>query len=355
MSKNILVTGLVLGKETHMCSCNNVNFDWLFSQSTDLLWADNVIVTENEMSVIKDQRQVHTYMKAVDIIFAKLFDAGFVKVISDSEINPGTAEELANRLTDDLDLLSDIIEESNDERDPIMSIGKSYFCFPSLWTFYASIYLSFYYNANFSLSNNELAFLKELIPRKYGNYIAETGAKIAMEEVLGLYLPELTIGHPYLFEDKETRCGSCTHNNNCKDAYLNEIEKQVDKILAYRQYDEIRQLCEVLDKLCARKSSYDTILTGDELWSDLQEEAKLQERKAHKVLRQINRWRKISTYVSIGLGAASFFSPYFGLSASIPAATSQFLSDKEGKIKKDTSWINFVSNPELVLNSRPCI
>lgn len=54
MSKSILVTGLILGKESRICECNNVNFDWIFSQSTDLLWADNIIITENEMTVVKD-------------------------------------------------------------------------------------------------------------------------------------------------------------------------------------------------------------------------------------------------------------------------------------------------------------
>lgn len=355
MSKSILVTGLVLGKETQICSCNNVNFGWLFSQSTDLLWADNVVVTENEMAVIKDQSKEQPYMKAVDIIFSKLYDAGIVKVIPDSEIDSEIAEELSARLTNDLSLLSDIIEVSDNENDPIMTIGESHFCFPSLWTFYASIYLSFYHNVNFALSSDEFVFLKELIPRKYGKYIEESRTKVAMQEVLGLYLPAINIGHPYLFEDKVTRCLSCAHNNNCQDDYLKQIEKQVDKVLEYRQYDEIRQLCEVLDKLCARKSSYGTILTGDELWTDLQEEAKIQERKAYKVLKQISKWRRISTYASIGLGAASFISPYFGLSSAVPAAASQFLSDKEKKIKKDASWINFVSNPEIVLNNRLCL
>ena len=41
MSKNILVTGLVLGKESKICECNNVNFDWIFSRSSDLIWADD--------------------------------------------------------------------------------------------------------------------------------------------------------------------------------------------------------------------------------------------------------------------------------------------------------------------------
>ena len=51
MTKNILITGLALGKETEMCSCSNVRTDWLFDRPSDLLWADKIIVTKNEWEV----------------------------------------------------------------------------------------------------------------------------------------------------------------------------------------------------------------------------------------------------------------------------------------------------------------
>lgn len=355
MSKSILVTGLVLGKESKICECNNVNFGWIFSQSTDLLWADNVIITENEMAVVKDLSSRDSYMKAIEIVFSILQDAGMVKIISDSEISQDNAEMISDRLDKDLSLLSDIIKYSNNENDPIMSIGDSHFCFPSLWTFYASIYLSFYHNANFSLTTDELSYLNALIPRKYGKFIEETGARVAIEEVLSLYLPSIQIGHPYLFENKEELCGLCKNSKKCQDGYLSDIEKQVYKVIEFRQYDEIHQLCEVLNKLCDRKASFDTVLTGTELWNDLQVEAKVQERKARKVLKNLSKWRKLSTFVSIGLGAASFIDPVFGLAATIPTLASHLLNEKENKTKKDASWINFVSNPEQVLSNRPCL
>lgn len=355
MSKSILVTGLVLGKESKICDCNNVNFDWIFSKSSDLLWADNVVITENEMNVVKIQSSRDQYMKAIEIVFSILQDAGMVKIISDSEISQDNAEMLADRLRNDLSLLADIIKTSDDENDPIMSIGDSHFCFPSLWTFYASLYLSFYHNAEFSLSADELSYLNILLPRKYGRYAEETGARIAIEEVLSLYLPSVQIGHPYLFENKEKRCALCMNSTKCQDGYLSDIEKQVYKVLELRQYDEIRQLCDVLNKLCERKASFGSVLTGTELWNDLQNEAKEQERKARKVLKNMSKWRKLSTFASIGLGAASFIDPAFGLTATIPTLASHLLSERENSVKKDTSWINFVNNPEQVLSNRPCL
>lgn len=354
MSKNILVTGVVLGKESNICSCDYVNFSWMFSHSSNLIWTDNILITGNEMSVVKNSSSHDPYMKAVDIVLTMLQDTGMVKMIPDAEISQDIAGMITDRLLEDLSLLSDMIHVSDNENDPIMSIGDAHFCFPTLWSFYASVYLSFFHDASFSLTRDELVFLNTLIPQKYGKYIEGTGARIAMEEVLSLYLPSIQVGHRYLFESKE-KCSTCGNNLRCQDGYLLEIEKQVKAVLEYRQYDEIRQLCNVLDKLCERNSSYDSILTGTELWDDLQDEAKKQENKVRQVLKNISKWQKLSTYASIGLGAASFINPVLGASAAITSVASYILAEKEKRIKKDSSWINFVFNPDQVLKNRPCL
>ena len=83
--------------------------------------------------------------------------------------------------------------------------------------------------------------------------------------------------------------------------------------------------CEVMDKICERSMMQGHVLTGDELWDDLQEEAKKTEKTIKRKLHKVKRWNKISSYVSIGLGAASFLNPLLGAGAAVPAVASQCL------------------------------
>ena len=348
MFKNILVTGLILGKETEMCSCSNVNTGWLFDRPSDLLWADKIIVTSNGWDVITRGEDGSAAGEATKLIFERLQAEGLVQLIPDTIIDQSRAESILKNIEADLEYIDDLYTESDNEHDPIMTMGKFHFCVPSLWTLYAAIELSREFNANFSMCPDELAYLSALLPRKYEREI-QSGQKIAIDEVLSLYLPSVKLGHNYLFDSERGSCPNCTRYEKCSGSYLTQIEKQVESILKLRQYDEIRMTCEVMDKICERSMSQGHVLTGDELWEDLQEEARKKERTIRGKLPKIKLWRKLSSYVTIGLGAASFLHPIIGVSAAIPAIAGELLTGYEEKQKKDISWVNFVNNPETVL------
>lgn len=315
-----------------------------------LLWADKVIVTQNEWKeIIRDKDSAKG--KAVKLVFERLQAEGLVQIISDAVISPSRAETILKNIETDLEYIEDLYTESEDEHDPTMKIGQFQFCVPSLWTLYAAIELSWIYNASFSLEQNELAYLMALIPGKFEKEIL-AGRNLAIDEVLSLYLPSVKLGHSYLIDSEQGRCSECVHMDNCSSNYLVQIEKQIESILAFRQYDEIRMTCEVMDKICERSMMQGHVLTGDELWDDLQEEAAKTKKAIKRKLPKIKLWSKISSYVSIGLGAASFLNPILGASAAIPAVVGQCLSSYGENIKKESSWVNFVNNPETVLKNR---
>lgn len=349
MAKNILVTGLVLGNETDMCSCCDINLEWLFNHPSDLLWVNKVVVTQNEWKIIIGDND-SAMGKATKLIFQRLQAEGLIRIISDTAISPSRAEIILKNIETDLEYIEDLYTESDDEHDPILKMGQYQFCVPRLWTLYAAIELSWLYNASFSLEQDELAYLLALIPRKYNKDIS-TGRNVAIDEVLSLYLPSIELGHSYLIDSERGLCPKCVYEEDCSSNYLTHIEKQLESIMTIRQYDEIRMTCEIMDKICERSMLLGHVLTGDELWDDLQEEAKKTEKTIKRKLHKIKRWNKISSYVSIGLGAASFLNPLFGAGAAVPAVASQCLSSYEDYLKKESSWVNFVSNPEVVLKT----
>ena len=347
MLKNILVTGLILGKETNMCSCSNVNTEWLFERPSDLLWVDKIIMTQNEWNVITGVDVKTAFEKASKLIFERLYTEGIVQIIPDTVISKSRAELILENIETDLKYIEDLYKESNCENDPVMTMGNFHFCIPSLWTLYAAIELSMNYGANFSMSKDELAYLLALLPRKYAREI-HVGQKKAIDEVLNLYLPSVELGNSYLYDSEKGRCPKCVHLDKCSSSFLIQIEKQLDTIIRFRQYDEIRMTCEVMDKLCERSIMQGHVLTGEELWGDLQEEANKTGRILKRNLPTVKWWRKISTYATIGLGAASFLNPIIGVASAIPALAGQLLADYEERQKKESSWINFVNNPESI-------
>lgn len=175
-----------------------------------------------------------------------------------------------------------------------------------------------------------------LIPRKFEKEI-KAGRNLAMDEVLSLYLPSVELGHPYLTDSAAGRCSSCARKDYCSGHYLLDIEKQLESILKLRQYDEIRMTCEVMDKICERSNSQGHVLTGEELWDDLREEAAMTDKKVRRVLPKVNLWSRISAMATIGLSAAAFFSSPLALGAAIPAIAGEVLSSIEKKSRKETS------------------
>ena len=354
MPKSILLTGLILGKETDMCPCLNINFRWLFERPSDLLWMDRIIVTRNEWTEImknggdSDEGNVYAQQRAIKLIFERLHSEGLVQIVSDTIIGHTRAESILQTVSSDLELIKDLYKDSKAKNDSVLTMGQYHFCVPSLWSLYAAIELSRELNASFSLEEDELAYLLALIPRKFSMDI-KSGRNIAMNEVLSLYLPSVQLGHEFLSANNDGQCNDCVHLSECKSSYLSEIEKQIDGILRLRQYDEIRMTCEIMDKICERSSKTGHVLTGEELWDDLQMEANETEKRIRRVLRKVKSWRKISTFVSIGLGAASFLNPVVGATAAIPAIAGQLLASTEERLKKEKSWVNFVNNPDSVV------
>lgn len=232
MSKSILVTGLILGKETDMCSCNNIDLWWLFDRPSDLLWADKVIMTHNEWKEIVSKEDT-AYKRATKYIFERLQAEGIIQFIPDTIISLPRAKSILKTIKSDLKCIDDLLHVSKDEKDKLFEMGNYHFCVPSLWSLYAAIDISRNVNASFSLRPDELAYLMALIPRKYNKEII-AGRNLAMDEVLSLYLPSVQLGHQYLIDSEQGRCSMCVREEKCSGGYMTEIEKQLDTILNLR-------------------------------------------------------------------------------------------------------------------------
>lgn len=342
--KNILQNGLALGIPTQHCTCVNMDFNWIFANPTNFLWVDNIIITESMWSMITgtgslgfvEKTKQDSFSKAVRLIYNILNDVGIVKVISDKSITQEEGDDLYSQIQDDIKLLGDSVKEQGER----MKIGRHCYCAPALWALYAALYLSRNNNACFMLDQSEMAFLKKLLPLKIGKQVRVASSSTAINEVLKMNLPAFELWHPYL-ADAANKCNQCVHEKKCKDEYLSVIEKQLFTLLEYRERDEIKQLCQIMDRICSERFKDDYEIAPKDLLHEINvEEVKVQ-RKLNTRYKNIERWKNVVMTISAAFSISGFFGEGL-LSAvgGIGMLTAEVVGTNISQAEKKHRWVN---------------
>lgn len=345
--KNIFQTGLALGIPSGSCSCLNMDFEWLYANPINLLWMDKLVITQSMWDIVINERctdnrfegKKEVFAKSTKLIYTILNEVGLVNIIPDSCINKETAEDIFNQISSDLELLGK--KENTDH--PLITIGDHCHCVPSLWTLYASLYLSRQNNASFMLSPREISYLKTIIPLKMQNVFTTpriARRSTAINEVLQLTLPNFELGHDYLTTSMK-RCNNCNNNTQCKDSYLSQIEKQTLYILEYREHEEINQLCELMDRICSEKFMYNEDIPVDELLHEINIERIKVQRKLNHTYKKFERWRNIVLTFSAGMTLGNFFSyPKIAAVGSAGVLATTIADKLFTTTQKKYKWIN---------------
>ncbi|WP_143058361.1 hypothetical protein [Prevotella sp. khp7] len=342
--KNILQSGLALGIPTQHCSCTNMDFNWIFSNPTNFLWVDNVIVTESMWSIITgtdalgfvEKSKQDSFSKTVRLIYSILNDVGIVKVISDKSITQEEGDNLYNKILDDIELLGDSVKEQGSR----MKIGKYCYCPPALWTLYAALYLSRNNNACFMLDQSEMAFLKKVLPLKMDKQVRIASSNTAINEVLSITLPSFELWHHYL-ADSANKCNLCVNERKCKDEYLSVIEKQVFNLLEYRERDEIKQLCLLMDRICSDRFKEEYEIDPKDLLHEINVEKVKVQRKLNTTYKNIERWKNIVMTISAGLAMGGFFgNGTLSAIGGMGLLATNVLGANISQVEKKHRWVN---------------
>ena len=342
--KNILQSGLALGIPTQHCNCVNIDYNWIFANPTNFLWVDHVVVTESMWSIITgtgslgfvEKTKEDSFTKTVRLIYSILYDVGLVKVISDKSISQEEGDDLFKQIEDDIELLGDLVKE----RGSRMKIGRHCYCAPALWSLYAALYLSKNNNACFMLDKREMAFLKNVLPLKMGIPVRVSSSTSAINEVLSLKFPELELWHPYI-ADSVNKCNNCVNENKCKDEYLSTIEKQMFALLEYRERDEIKQLCGLMDRICSERFKEDYEIAPKDLLHEINVEKVKAQRKLNTTFKNIERWKNVVMTISAGLSLGGFFGE--GLLSAVGGMgllAAEVVEANVSHVEKKHRWVN---------------
>lgn len=171
------------------------------------------------------------------------------------------------------------------------------YCGTELMSIYASLIISEKWNAKCFFSERDLNFLKyklNIITAKEVQSMATS-----FNNVFKLHVPDIPLIHDYTISQN---CDSCPQVDKCESQYLDIIQDNLWKYMDLRDYDEIKQIKDVLKELNSEINSDEFLIDGNLLVKEYQEKRYQIHKKMHTTFPKIKKW---SNYSLIFSGAAA--------------------------------------------------
>lgn len=345
----ILVSGLAIGSADDINTCQSCNYDisWLIKNPSTLLWTDKIILTPEIINYIKNEgfnfhNKNKNLSKAIKILFEQLEFYGLIEIKKVSSIiDTKVKSQIHNLIKEDLKKL--VLSNSSD-----ISFGKDInvpgqlyisdieYCYPSLWTKYASLILAKEWNANLFMSKDSHLYFEKLFQLKQEFKIDNSNLKLnSFEEIFKMKLPEYELLPMILFDAK--LCNDCKNFKECDSDVFLKLEKNIEKFMEWKDYDEIHQLREVLNKITNQTKDLD--INNKEFIGLYKDEEKKIRIKLNSVFPKIERWSNIVTAISVPvilLGTqyeSSSLKIIGGAAAGIGTVTNKYLDILKNKYK----------------------
>ena len=356
---SILVTGLAIGSEPELDTCSACNYDlsWLFDHPSTLLWADKIVLTEGVKSIIDNEEFSHSekseFAKAIRLTFDILADTGLVDVRKAATIiTPAVRDSLYDQINLDRELLCKVFPSdtrlASDSGVPGQFIVKDYeYCTPALWSVYASLYLADAWKTNVLFTPNVYNYLRY----KFGLHselLKSTSKLTAFEKVFSSFLPEVAFLPEYFVT---TKCSTCKSETDCRSSVLSNLETNLRKVLAWRDYDEFHEVRQVFDAISAKRD--DCTDPSELVAAFVQQEAKIQKR-VNGLFPKVERWTNLASVVAIpiALGGVTSGSTVLATAAGAVAGLAE-ISKKYLEISKNRyRWVGFRNDPVKYAESK---
>lgn len=344
----VLVTGLGVANGFGACDACNLDFSWIINNPSTLLWADKICIPKDAYEK-EIQRGSEKLDKVIQLFLNMTDERKLIDKIDVSEMyQDNMGERIYNQAVQDSHKLIEVYPhkiKKGDEKVPDeIVIENQGYCGSWMASVYASLILARDLDANCLFGNREHTFLKYL----YGlnTNLQHQGMKSEVyNEIFSLYLPESIAVHNYATTTEE-KCQTCKHYENCESKYLDETQGAFSKVLEWREYDEIQQAKEVIDKIVKSK---DEIISENDI-NDLIGEFKEKQEKINKNINsrfpKIERWTKMTTVMGAPLTIAGAITGNEVMTAG--GVTLFTAGEAMEKIletyKSKNNWVGFINN-----------
>lgn len=346
----VLVTGLGIATAFGACDACNLNFTSLIRNPSTLLWADKICVPKDtfDLGVRKDKNKLD---KVIQMFLNMTDEKNIIDKINISEMyQENMGERIYNQAIADSHKLMELYPHSvkkGDDRvpDEVLIEGEG-FCGSWMASIYASLLVAHDLDANCLFGNREHIFLKYLYSlTEIAQYKYKGMESNAYNEIFSLYLPETVAAHNYVTEDDE-RCHTCAHIKSCENDYLKDTEAAFQKILEWREYDEIYQAKEVVEKLVKTKDEISSENDIQDLIREFKAKQENVNQNINKRFPKVERWTKMTTVLAspfIMAGAVTD-NKAMTIGGACLVTASEAMEKVLEYYKSKNNWVGFINN-----------
>ena len=334
----VFISGTAVGNELNLCEPCLLDFSWLIQKPDTLIWADKIVITKKALKKYLARNNTKSE-KTIKLILEIAKDNNILEIIEIDEELKKTAEPYYEKSIEEFKKLTKIlpIKNSGISKDDIVKeikIENEYYCLPYIASLYTQIGIANKVGANCLFSERDFTYLKHI------NAVDRTRI---FNEIFNIYFPNELI-HSYAFE-KENRCQECSKFIECKDTYLKEIEKNMFKILEWRNYDEIYMAKHEIDKIIKLKEKLNDSYDIEDVKKEFIEKQKKINKNIKKVFPKIKRWTNLATIISTPTTICSAISnnmPATIVSAGV-GGISKMIDEGLKYYENKNNWVSFIN------------
>ena len=344
----VLVNGLGTASELGICETCSLDFSWLASNPSTLLWADQICIPKTAYEVAKQSDDTKT-RKVISMFLDMAEHHGLIKEINLSDMYQKEEGEKVYRQVSDvaktlLNTFPHAVKKGSDGVPGEIVIEDYSYCSARMASIYLGMKIAEDIDANCLFSEGEHTFLKYIYGIKANEHCG-TGLSNAYNEVFSLYLPENIGAHHYAFTH-EDRCKTCQHHEKCKNNYLEETEHAFSKMLTWREYDELQQAKSEIDRIIRIKGQILSSKDVDDVVKMFKERQEQINKNINKRFPKIERWTKMTTVLATPVTVASAITGNIPLTIGSAVATglSQITEEVMEIYKSKNSWVGFVNS-----------
>lgn len=344
----VLITGLGVANELGICEKCSLNFSWLINNPSTILWADQLYIPQSSFKAQIEKKEQKDD-KIISMFLEMAEDHGVInKVDLNDFYQEKVGEEIYQKMLLDsqtlLKTFPEMIRKGNEKVPDEILIGDQEYCGMRMAAIYAGMRVAKDIGANCLFGEREHTFLKYL----YGldaNRLTGNILNNAYNEVFSLYMPEGLGVHNYAFSDEE-HCKCCVHYEDCKENYLADTEKALEKMFKWREYDELQQAKEEINKIVSLKNDVSSEKDIDDIIKEFKGRQDKINRNINQRFPKIERWTKMTTVLATPMIIASAVSGNIPLTigGAVVSGVAQATENLLDIYKSKNNWVGFVND-----------
>ena len=220
-------------------------------------------------------------------------------------------------------------------------IGEEGYCGAWMSAIYAGIRIARDIGANCLFSKREHNFLKYL----YGMESNKLDINNVYSEIFSLYMPEGLAIHNYAFVN-EDKCKQCAHYKQCKESYLCDTEQALKKMFKWRDYDELQQAKEEINKIIVLKNEVSSQNDINDIIREFKVRQDIINRNIYNRFPKIKRWTNTTMVLATPLTIASAISGNIPMTVGSAVVTgiAQATENILEIYKNKNNWVGFVND-----------